>query len=900
MNKISKKIVSLVTMAAFALTLVPAAAFAAEGTDSTVVVRSEDATIVEGAAASVNVTVGSLDANENIVLWVQKGDAIYDGASYKVTSGSSAYPNPGPAWENTVVINGAAQGTVSTVDITIPEDGVYTVYAGVSDDNGASDLEHLTPINITKDNTITVVNAADRSKSLYGVIKDNKVQDTASVNINKDLTTSFMINDGGSKATIAPLASVVIWAIDSKTGDPSSCLVVDGATKVADNYAYIIGDVTNLQDVDLQFTTGGEYTIYAGVGAKYDDAKDNKLVGATKVTVTDTTEIDSLTLKDEAGNALPYDKESNTFTLDLTKDAVKGDFVFGGSDVYTINGTAFDGKDEALNQELTFSTENTDIVEFVDADKTVNTGNTGTFKLEFSMQDKKNAVITITDSKTGDEYNVRIIATKTTAKDIDRSKTGGYVIASTDDQFADNINRNLADAVQFVITDEKTDAVTGWDAIAGEPAANKNDTDHEKYLRVMERADGSNLVADDLELVNDGDHYTLEYVGATNDADKLVPGKYQVRVTLLSGDNATVTFTAAEFGKVVDMEIELEAWNGSDLQQKPTDPGYTVDDEVTLGQIVVATATYVDGNGIKVAADGSTIDFGFDGKAVRDVNEANAIFGTAYDTPANESLLGTTIKVTAFDRVNKQLIKKELTVVDSYNTYSLEFDPTEGPINEDNKVTVTVVDQDGEKAKISNGTVKAYIADKSDADAKVSVKAGNFSNGKATLTVYSDRETTADVVVMVKAGSAIYPATLEYTFGTADPLADRTVVMTIDSTEYVVNNNVITGDAAPYVDSNWRTMVPIRALAEAFDAEVIWNQDDSTVTINFDGDTQIIMTVDEQTYTVNGAEATMDTEPVNAGDRVYVPIRFAAEGLGFSVTPLYNDAGLTASVVFQR
>ena len=124
--------------------------------------------------------------------------------------------------------------------------------------------------------------------------------------------------------------------------------------------------------------------------------------------------------------------------------------------------------------------------------------------------------------------------------------------------------------------------------------------------------------------------------------------------------------------------------------------------------------------------------------------------------------------------------------------------------------------------------------------------------------------------------------------------------MTIDSTEYVVNNNIITGDAAPYVDSNWRTMVPIRALAESFDAEVYWNQDDSTVTINFDAGTEIVMTVGEDTYTVNGAEATMDTEPVNAGDRVYVPIRFAAEGLGFSVTPLYNDAGLTASVVFQR
>lgn len=95
-------------------------------------------------------------------------------------------------------------------------------------------------------------------------------------------------------------------------------------------------------------------------------------------------------------------------------------------------------------------------------------------------------------------------------------------------------------------------------------------------------------------------------------------------------------------------------------------------------------------------------------------------------------------------------------------------------------------------------------------------------------------------------------------------------------------------------------MVPIRALAESFDAEVYWNQDDETVTIKFDAGTEIVMTVGEDTYTVNGAEATMDTEPVNAGDRVYVPIRFAAEGLGFSVTPLYNDAGLTASVVFQR
>ena len=79
-------------------------------------------------------------------------------------------------------------------------------------------------------------------------------------------------------------------------------------------------------------------------------------------------------------------------------------------------------------------------------------------------------------------------------------------------------------------------------------------------------------------------------------------------------------------------------------------------------------------------------------------------------------------------------------------------------------------------------------------------------NGKGTLTVYSDQETTADITVVVKAGNESYYGTLEYTFGAEDPLANRTVVMTIDSTEYVVNNKVFTGDAAPYIDDAWRTM----------------------------------------------------------------------------------------------
>ena len=68
-----------------------------------------------------------------------------------------------------------------------------------------------------------------------------------------------------------------------------------------------------------------------------------------------------------------------------------------------------------------------------------------------------------------------------------------------------------------------------------------------------------------------------------------------------------------------------------------------------------------------------------------------------------------------------------------------------------------------------------------------------------------------------------------------------------------------------------------------------------------DGDTTVVMTIGETTYTVNDDEATMDTAPViGDGDRTYVPVRFVAEALGYTVTPLQDANGLTASVVFQK
>ena len=163
--------------------------------------------------------------------------------------------------------------------------------------------------------------------------------------------------------------------------------------------------------------------------------------------------------------------------------------------------------------------------------------------------------------------------------------------------------------------------------------------------------------------------------------------------------------------------------------------------------------------------------------------------------------------------------------------------------------------------------------------------------GKMTFKVYSDKATTADIIVAAKTTTgAIYAATLSYTFGEEDIPADTSVVMTLGSTEMIINNEVVDmKDAAPFAQNN-RTYVPFRALGEALGANVEYDKDAKTVTYEL-GSTKIVMTLDSKTYTVNGAEKTMDVAPFAKDNRTYVPVRFVGEGLGFKVTGLQTANG---------
>ena len=123
------------------------------------------------------------------------------------------------------------------------------------------------------------------------------------------------------------------------------------------------------------------------------------------------------------------------------------------------------------------------------------------------------------------------------------------------------------------------------------------------------------------------------------------------------------------------------------------------------------------------------------------------------------------------------------------------------------------------------------------------------------------------------------------------------VVMSIGSNEIIVNDAKATIDAAPMIQND-RTYVPFRALAEAFGAEVAYDEATQAVTAELNGVT-VVMTIGSATYTVNGEEKTMDVAPFINGSRTMVPVRFAAEAFGIKVIPTYDENGATADILFN-
>ena len=97
-----------------------------------------------------------------------------------------------------------------------------------------------------------------------------------------------------------------------------------------------------------------------------------------------------------------------------------------------------------------------------------------------------------------------------------------------------------------------------------------------------------------------------------------------------------------------------------------------------------------------------------------------------------------------------------------------------------------------------------------------------------------------------------------------------------------VNGKFIPCDVPPVIVDG-RTLVPIRAVAEAADAEVTWDGKKRQVYIEA-GKNEIYLKIDNKYATVNGEKKALDVSCVIIDNRTMVPIRFVAESFNYDVS----------------
>ena len=366
-------------------------------------------------------------------------------------------------------------------------------------------------------------------------------------------------------------------------------------------------------------------------------------------------------------------------------------------------------------------------------------------------------------------------------------------------------------------------------------------------------------------------------------------GTYTFKVVLDNGNYATATVEVKEFQKPVELVVEY--------------PTNTVE---LNGKTVPTSINFVDANGVTKAATG--VELSANGYAVKNFNSSTA----EVTVKADEKYVGSKITVLAVSTKYNLTDTVELTVANE--AAGVKYANTKADVAVNNTLIANIVDVDGNKvalnaaADANNTTIQYVVLDKPE-NAKVAVttknKADLVKKGQFKVSFTASEIGTYKIQTVVRyeqAGGDNEPV-VKYYSGIEEITVGNTgfediVVMSINSNEIVVNANKVAIDAAPIV-KNDRTFVPFRALAEAFGAEVAYDEATQAVTAELNG-VKVVMTIGSATYTINGVEKTMDVAPFINGSRTMIPVRFAAEAFGITVTPTYDENGATADVLFAK
>ena len=226
--------------------------------------------------------------------------------------------------------------------------------------------------------------------------------------------------------------------------------------------------------------------------------------------------------------------------------------------------------------------------------------------------------------------------------------------------------------------------------------------------------------------------------------------------------------------------------------------------------------------------------------------------------------------------------------------------PTEKPAEK--PAVSPTVDGKNDTVKIAETTAEANAAaaNAAKADDKVTlVTEGTSVSGKdftnpAVLKIPADTKDVKNVKNLTLAKLNAETGKLEIVGGSYDAKANAvvgyvaeegsyfvvekegltTISMQIGNKHVALNNENKILDAAPLISQN-RTMVPLRFIAEAFGADVSWEQDTKTVTIVIDG--KVL------TMRINQDLEGFGAAPIISSGRTMVPISYISKELGANV-----------------
>lgn len=327
------------------------------------------------------------------------------------------------------------------------------------------------------------------------------------------------------------------------------------------------------------------------------------------------------------------------------------------------------------------------------------------------------------------------------------------------------------------------------------------------------------------------------------------------------------------------------------------------DNVVVAGEEVEGTLTYVNTKNERYDITDTVNDTYTYDAATGVVANKNSY--KPYFTVSKDAKLGETIKVTV--SYNGHSASTTLTVTDGTKANTGKVTASMAPINKDTTITLQVLNSNGTNGKLSFQPKYFNFrwVDSSDKNAKVTLSTGNpvniTKNGTYVANIKSNKACTGyiEMIFSDDSGNVYKMQTNKFTFTDPSVVEKHKVTMTINSKTMTVDGATKTTDAAPVISQD-RTFVPLRALSEAFGADVEWKTDNSII-IDYN-DTKIVMNVGKTSFTVNGKTKTMDVAPYIVADagRAMVPVRFISEALGFTVTPSYNTDGTTKSVSFAN